>query len=65
MLSTILYIDIALFIIIAAWVFIINTTGNTDQKGGVGFVAFFLTVAILIINVLIGAISLIVSSIRG
>ena len=44
MLSTILYIDLILFIIIAAWVCIINTTGNTDQKGGVGFVAFFLTV---------------------
>lgn len=58
MLSAILYIDLVLFILIALWVFVINITGTTDQKGGAGFVAFILAIAIIIANVLIGLASL-------
>lgn len=48
MLSTILIVDLVLFVIIALWVGVINVTGNTDQKGGASLVAFFLVSAIAI-----------------
>ena len=65
MLSTILYIDLLLFSLIAFWVFVINTVGNTDQKGGVGFVAFFLTIAIVLVNILILLATVVINFIRS
>ena len=52
MLTTILLVDAVLFGLIALWVIIINIIGNTDQRGGVGFVAFILVTAILVISII-------------
>ena len=61
MLSTIIIIDAVLFVLIALWVVVINITGNTDQKGGVGLAAFFLSMAIVIFSVIIALIGIVIN----
>ena len=58
MLSTIVIIDLILFALIGLWVGWINIVGNTEAKGGVGFVAFVLVSLIVFISVILAAISL-------
>jgi hypothetical protein len=54
MLSTILLVDLVLFCLIALWVGVINITGNTEQRGGVGFIAFVLTSIIIFVSIVLG-----------
>ena len=61
MLSTIVIVDLVLFGLLALWVGIVNVTGNTDQRGGVGFVAFFLAIAILVISVITALTGLVIN----
>jgi hypothetical protein len=53
MIVTVLIIDAVLLGILALWLSIINATGNTDQRGGAGFVAFFLAALIVVASSLI------------
>ena len=52
MLLTIAIVDLVLFGLIALWVGVVSATGNTDQRGGVGFVAFVLAMGILVVSVI-------------
>ena len=59
MLSTIVIVDIILLVLIGVWVGWINIVGNTEAKGGAGFVAFVLVTLIAFISVNLALISLI------
>lgn len=42
MIANILAIDLVLYLLLASWVAVVYVFGNSDAKGGVGFVAFVL-----------------------
>lgn len=65
MLTAIVAIDIILFLLIALWVGWINLIGNTEQRGGAGFVAFVLGCAIIILSAAAVSVWLIIAAING
>lgn len=52
MIANILAIDLVLYLLLAIWVALVHVFGNSDAKGGVGFVAFVLGMLIAVATAL-------------
>lgn len=62
--TTILSIDAIIFAIVGLWYSFINATGNTDERGGAGFVAFVIISMTLFISAVAAVITLIIGLLK-